>query len=104
MYIWAFDDLYIHNFKAIGCENPERSLKSANKKLWKRFQKALTEVDCDQTMIKYIDWETAIEKSTEYNAQLDYWMQLYRTNQGFRHAVMEAIEEALVKLQRTHFP
>ena len=103
MYIWAFDDLYIHNFKAIGCKNPERTLRNANKKLWKRFQKALKEEECDGSMIEYIDWETVIEKSPTYKTELDSWHQLYETNQGFRSEVMEMIGEALVKLQKANF-
>ena len=103
MYIWAFDDLYIHNFKAIGCEDPKGTLKRANKKLWRRLQKALKEQNCDQSKIEYIDWENIIEESPKYQTEMDFWLKLYNKDDEFRTEVAKQTMQVLVKFQKAYF-
>ena len=74
MYIWAVDDLYIHNFKAIGCVNPKQTLKKQNSSLWNRMQRVLNEEKCDQTNIEYIDWFNVVTKSSVYQACINIIM------------------------------
>ncbi len=57
MYIWAFNDLYIHNYKAVGVTNPTKMLKKDNKRLYKKFMEALNNAGCSQENIEYIDFE-----------------------------------------------
>ena len=68
VYVWAVDDLYLHNFKAICCRNPERKLKKQNIRLWNRLQRIIDEENCDPAKIEYIDWFGVVKTSSFYQA------------------------------------
>ena len=85
----------MHNYRAVGYKNPERSERVKTNALRNKCNKAIEETGLHSISCCFVNWMEEVEISREYQKSLDYVRNLYQTSDQFRADIRDRTEAAL---------